>query len=153
MIRDLSSRSCQHAPCRPDSLHPLFGEESGTKEHSLRGLVRWANFTHPRLNLSILFLLDQKDDGEDWDREINESWGKTPVYNPSPQLCVGVDVSGVELEKRNEFLSTLSAYPPASQAYTATATYESMARLQHTNSCNRYSIPHEIAVGQFEDAE
>ncbi len=52
---------------------------------------------------------------------------KTPVYNPLPQLCVGVDVSGVELEKRNEFLSTLSAYPPASQAYTATATYKSMA--------------------------
>ena len=150
MIQDLSFRSCQHAPCRP-ALHPLFGEGSGTKEHGLRGPVRWANFTHLRLNLAILFLLDQEDDGEDWDREINESWGKTLVYNPSPQLCVGVDVSGVELEKRNEFLSTLSAYPPASQAYTATATYESMACRKLYNSCNRYSIPH--AIGQFEDAE
>ena len=77
----------------------------------------------------------------------------------TPQSSFGVDVSGVEDEKRNEFLLTLSAYPPASQAYTATATYESMAcrkMLGKNNNShdNRYLISHAIPIqGQFEDAE
>ena len=104
------------------------------------------------------FYLDSQDDDEDWDKEINESWGKTPINTPSAQLCFGVDVSGVELEKRNEFLATLSAYPPASQAYTVTATYESMACRKlcekYDNSPNGYSILcASAAQGQFEDAE
>lgn len=78
--------------------------------------------------------------------------------NPAPLLCVGVDVSGVELEKRDEYLAMLNAYPPASQAYTATATYDSMACRKlfdnNDNSCNAYSVSYAFTVqGQFEDAE
>lgn len=80
--------------------------------------------------------------------------------NPSSQLYVGVglDISDDEIEKRNAFLSLLSAYPPASQAYTATATYESMACGKLVNKFgdngSRYSMSCIITVqGQFEDAE
>lgn len=105
--------------------------------------------------------LDIQDDGEDWDKEINESWGKTPSDNLLPDMCVGVDVSGVEREMRNEFLATLSAYPPAIQAFSATATYESVAYrklCEKYDGCNNlyggFSAPYGVAIqGQFEDAE
>ena len=56
-------------------------------------------------------------------------------------------------------MATLSAYPPASQAYTTTATYESMLCRKLFNKCDKpYEVNlfngHAIPVqGQFEDAE
>ncbi|XP_028395378.1 LOW QUALITY PROTEIN: leucine-rich repeat protein SHOC-2-like [Dendronephthya gigantea] len=104
--------------------------------------------------------IDKKEDGEDWDREINESWGKNQVNEPTSELSFGVHVGEVELEKRNEFLTTLSAYPPASQAYSVTAMYESMAcrkLLKKYDQCNNLYDEHptqEVLIqGQFEDAD
>ena len=110
---------------------------------------------HSVSSIFVLFI-ENEDDGEDWDREINENWNRTPVENS--KSFIGVDISGVKDEKHDQFLLTLSAYPPASQAYTATATYESMAcrKILHKNNnlYDRHMISHTLAIqGQFEDAE
>lgn len=98
---------------------------------------------------------------EDWDKEINESQKPSDV-DQGLSHSVGVDISGVEIEKRNEFLSLLSAYPPASQAYTPTATYKSLMSCSSNknenksyNACNTNPVIQQVVFiqGQFDDAD
>lgn len=97
---------------------------------------------------------------EDWDKEFEES--RECVDNVEHSFsAVGVEVSEVELEKRNTFLSLLSSYPPASQAFTQTATYNSLAFCHSSknydnnnlyNTCD--SVQQAIFIqGQFDDAD
>ena len=108
------------------------------------------------LNLFCFFLDEIAGSEEDWDKELEESMDC--VDN---SFSVGVEVTEVEQEKRNEFLSLLTTYPPASQAFTSTATYNSLVVCRSFknydnnnlyNTCN--SVQQAIFIqGQFDDAD
>ena len=108
------------------------------------------------LNLFCFFLDGIAGSEEDWDKELEESMDC--VDN---SFSVGVEVTEVEQEKRNEFLSLLTTYPPASQAFTSTATYNSLVVCRSFknydnnnlyNTCN--SVQQAIFIqGQFDDAD
>ena len=97
--------------------------------------------------------LDNEDVCEDWDKEINELWGKSSPTNLTFPLKCGVNVSDIQIEKRDEFLTTLSSYPPATQAYSWTATYNSLAlKIKQCNSTETTTFSAISSHGQFDDA-
>ena len=76
--------------------------------------------------------------------------------NKPLSFAIGVDVLEDEVEKRNEFLSLLSSYPPASQAFSPTATYNSvlLCTSHKDTTQNAYTIQQPVFIqGQFDDAD
>lgn len=91
---------------------------------------------------------DQQLVSEDWDQEVYETW---PQTHPKK----GIQVMGDDIPLRDQLQDILHSYPPAKQAFTQSAMYESMYRRYIVpDYCNNKTVMNDTDEnGQFEDAD
>lgn len=91
----------------------------------------------------------QLDMVEDWDKEIQDSLAYKLVLETFKER------SHSEVYFRNQLQNILYSYPPASQAFTKTANYESAVYASPTPPPGALPVPcpSDVETGQFDDAE